>query len=101
MSALGAEALVVLGVLGLAVTGWVFWPAFQGPEAARAAIGTHRLAVGSIISVLVLNAAITLLVAPYLRVEGGFTSGSFLIAALSTQIPMLVFLYVRLILPGS
>jgi CAAX protease family protein len=91
----------VLGLMGLAVTAWVYWPALQGAEAARRAIGTHRLAIGSIISVLVLNAAITLPLAPYLRANGGFTTSTFVIAALSTDIPMLLFVYLRLIAPGA
>jgi uncharacterized protein len=94
-------AVVGLGVIGLAITAWVFWPAFHGPQAARAAIGSHRLALGALVSVVIMNAAITLPLAPYLRVEQGFTSTSFLAAALSTEIPMLIFLYVRLIMPGA
>jgi membrane protease YdiL (CAAX protease family) len=101
MSPVALAAVVVLGLLGLAVTAWVFWPAFQGPEAARAAIGTHRLALGAVISVLVLNALITLPIAPLLHLERGFTAGTFVIAALSTEIPMLLFVYVRLVMPGA
>jgi membrane protease YdiL (CAAX protease family) len=93
--------LVALGVLGLAVSAWVYWPALQGADAARRALGTHRLAVGAIVSVLVLNAAITLPLAPYLRGDGGFTTGTFALAALATDIPMLLFVLVRLILPGA
>jgi membrane protease YdiL (CAAX protease family) len=98
---LGLAAIVALGLLGIAVTAWVFWPAFKGPEAARKAIGTHRLAVGAIISVVVMNAAITLPLAPLLHLDKGFTVSTFIVAALSTEIPMLVFVYVRLIMPGA
>jgi membrane protease YdiL (CAAX protease family) len=92
---------VVLGLLGLAVTLWVFWPAFKGAEAARQALGTHRLAIGAIVSVIVLNALITLPLAPLLHIERGLTTSTFLVVALSTEIPMLLFIYVRLIMPGA
>jgi uncharacterized protein len=97
----GLFAIVVLGVLGLAVTAWVFRPAFQGPERAREALGTHRLAIGSVVAVIVLNAIMTLPLAPFAHVGQGFTTSTFLIAALSTEIPMLLFVYVRLIMPGA
>ncbi|HEV7665346.1 MAG TPA: CPBP family intramembrane glutamic endopeptidase [Chloroflexota bacterium] len=92
---------VVLGLLGLAVTVWVFWPAFKGPEAARRDLGTHRLAVGAIIAVLVLNALLTLPLAPLLHLDRGMTTSTFLVAALSTEIPMLLFIYLRLIRSGA
>jgi uncharacterized protein len=94
-------AILVLGLLGLGITAWVFWPAFQGAEAARRDLGTHRLAIGSWLAVIVLNALITLPLAPFLHIESGLTSGTFLIAALSTDIPMLLLVYVRLIMPGA
>ncbi len=93
--------LVVVGLLGLGVCAWVVWPAFQGAAAARQAIGSHRLAIGGVVSVLVMNAAITLPLAPLLRIDRGFTTSTFVLAALSTEIPMLLFLYVRLIMPGA
>ena len=88
-------------VLGIAITLWVYVPAFRGPVAARRDLGTHRLALGSIVSVLVLNFAISLPFASLLRLDGGMTSATFVIAALSTQIPMLLFVYVRLIRSGA
>jgi uncharacterized protein len=93
--------ILALGVLGLGVTAWVYRPVFQGPAAARAALGTHRLALGAIVSVVVMNAALTLPFAPFLSLERGFTTFSFLLAALSTQIPMVVFILVRLIWSGA
>ncbi len=94
-------ALLVLGLLGLGITAWVFWPAFQGAEAARRDLGTHRLAIGAWLAVIVLNALITLPLAPFLHIDQGLTSGTFLIAALSTDIPMLLIVYVRLIMPRA
>ncbi|GAC1324365.1 MAG: CPBP family intramembrane metalloprotease [Chloroflexota bacterium] len=88
-------------VLGIAITLWVYVPAFRGPIAARRALGTHRLALGSIVSVLVLNFAISLPFAPLLRLDQGMSSATFVIAALSTQVPMLLFVYVRLIRSGA
>jgi membrane protease YdiL (CAAX protease family) len=97
----GLIVLVALAVLGLAVTGWVLWPAFRGPEAARAALGTHRLAIGSIVSVVVLSTIMTVPFASVLRLGEAFTTSSFAVVALSTQIPMLLILYVRLIMPRA
>lgn len=88
-------------VLGIAITLWVYVPAFRGPIAARRHLGTHRLALGSIVSVLVLNFAISLPFAPLVRLDQGMTSATFVIAALSTQLPMLLFVYVRLIRSGA
>jgi membrane protease YdiL (CAAX protease family) len=90
-----------LGLLGLAVTIWVFWPAFKGPEAARQMIGTHRLAIGSVIAVFTLNTLLTLPLVPLLHLDRGFTTVSFVVAAVSTEIPMLLVIYVRLIMPGA
>src|SRR3954452_16853870 len=92
--------LVALLLLGLGVVFLTFRPAFRGPEAARAAIGTHRLAAGAVISVLFVNALLTIPLAPFIQ-QGGFTTTTFLIAALSTDIPMLLFVYFRLIVPGA
>jgi membrane protease YdiL (CAAX protease family) len=91
----------VLGVLGVAAAGWVFWPAFKGPEAARQAIGTHRLAIGALLSVIVLSLAMTAPIAPFLHLDQGLRSTSFVIAALLTQVPMLLVVYLRLVLPGA
>jgi membrane protease YdiL (CAAX protease family) len=98
---IGAIVVAVLGVLGVGATAWVFWPAFRGPEAARHAVGTHRLAVGGLLSVIVLSLIPSALVAPYLHMEQGLNSASFVVAALLTQIPMLLVVYLRLVLPGA
>jgi len=101
MPSLSIVLIAVLGVLGIGVTVWVFWPAFKGPQAAQRAIGTHRLAVGAVLTVLVLNALLTLPFAGMLRIDQGLTSGTFLVAALSTEIPMLALVYIRLVMPGA
>lgn len=98
---LGLILIVVLGALGVAATVWVFWPAFKGPEAARKDVGTYRLAFGAFLALLVINAAIDLPLAPLLHLERGLTAGTFLVAALSTDLTMLGFVYVRLIMPGA
>ncbi|HLZ28883.1 MAG TPA: CPBP family intramembrane glutamic endopeptidase [Chloroflexota bacterium] len=100
-SGLGVILIAVLGVLGVAATVWVFWPAFRGPEAARKAIGTHRLAVGSLLAFVVFSVAITAPMASYLHLEQGLNAATFVVAALLTQIPMLLVVYLRLILPGA
>jgi uncharacterized protein len=94
-------AILVFGLLGLGITAWVLWPAFNGAEAARRDLGTHRLAIGSWLAVIVLNALIALPLAPFLHIERGLTSETFLFAALATDIPMLLLIYVRLIMPGA
>jgi membrane protease YdiL (CAAX protease family) len=91
----------VLGVLGIAVTAWVFWPAFRGAKAARQDIGTHRLAFGGFFALVVINAAIALPLAPALHLETGLTTGTFVVAALMTDITMFGFVYLRLIVPGA
>jgi len=101
MSPLGIILIAVLGVLGVASGVWVFWPAFRGPDAARHAIGTHRLAIGALVSVIVLSVGLTLPMAPFFQFDQGLRSTSFAVAALLTQIPMLLVVYLRLILPGA
>jgi uncharacterized protein len=103
LPALGPGAIVIalLGVLGVGATAWVFWPAFRGPEAARRAVGTHRLAVGGLLSVILVSLVITAPIAPFLHLDQGLNSASFVIAALLTQIPMLLVVYLRLVLPGA
>src|ERR1700730_13109776 len=101
MPALGVSLIAVLGVLGVAATAWVFWPAFKGPEEARKAIGTHRLAIGALLSVIVLSLGLAAVVSPFLHFEQGLNTISFVVAALLTQIPMLLVVYLRLVLPGA
>ncbi|MDQ6674656.1 MAG: CPBP family intramembrane metalloprotease [Chloroflexota bacterium] len=101
MPAVGVLLLAVLSVLGVAASAWVFWPAFRGPEAARQAIGTHRLAIGALLAFLVLSLAVTVPIAPFLHLDQGLRSTTFVAAALLTQIPMLVVVYLRLVLPGA
>lgn len=93
----------VVAVLGVAITVWVFAPAFQGREAAKRYIGSHRLELGAWVSIIVLNGLITLPLSlvGILNIQQGLTLGTFVIAALSTDLPMLIFVYVRLIWPGA
>jgi hypothetical protein len=99
--AVGIAALVV--VLGLTVTVWVYVPAFQGREAAARHIGSHRLEIGAWLSVLVLNGLIILplTLSGIVKIDRGLTAGTFVIAALATDLPMLIFVYGRLIWPGA
>lgn len=93
--------LAVLVVVGLAIAVWVFIPAFRGPEVARRDLGSHRLTIGAWLTVIVLNAVITVPLAPYLHIDQGLTTTTFLIAALASEIPMLLIIYIRLIMPGA
>src|SRR5579864_863287 len=94
-------AIVVLAVVGIAIAGWTLAPAFQGAEAAQKQLGTVRLAIGAWLTVIVLNGLLTLPLAPFLHIEQGLTAGTFVIAALSTDIPMLLVVYVRVIMPRA
>ena len=100
-----APVVVLLGavvvVLGLGIALWALLPGFQGQEKARRALGSHRLTFGAWLTVIVLNAIITLPLAPYLHIDQGLTAGTFIIAALSTDIPMLLIVYVRVIMPRA
>jgi membrane protease YdiL (CAAX protease family) len=93
--------LTLIAVVAVAITVWVFVPAFQGRIAAERGVGSHRLELGAWLSVIVLNVLITLPIAPFLHIEEGLTATTFAVAGLSTDIPMLIILYVRLIRPGA
>jgi membrane protease YdiL (CAAX protease family) len=94
--------IAVLSLVGIGVTIWVYRPAFGGsPEAARRDIGTHRLALGGVVSVLVLAGLLSIPLAPLVRSGEQLTAGTFALAALATEIPMMVFVYFRLIRPGA
>ncbi len=95
------EILVAGAVIGLGVLAWVFIPVFQGSFAAQRDLGSHRLEIGAWLSIIVLNALISLPLAPFIHVENGLTTVTFIVAALSTDIPMLLIVYVRLVLPGA
>jgi uncharacterized protein len=97
-----ARIALVVGfvIAGLAITVWVFAPAFRGPVEARRHVGTHRLALGSLVVVLLANAVLTAPMAPFL-VDRRLSMGPFLVAALGTQVPILLVLYGRLIAPGA
>ena len=94
-------AALLLVVLATLV--WVFRPVFQGAEAARRDLGTHRLTFGALVSVLVVAGLLTL---PIGFVQGprlgaDFTTFTFVLAILATEGSMLLVLYARLIAPGA
>ena len=101
-----ALTLLVVAALLLVVLGtlvWVFRPVFQGAEAARRDLGTHRLTFGALVSVLVVAGLLTL---PIGLVQGprlgaDFTTFTFVLAILATEGSMLLVLYARLIAPGA
>jgi CAAX protease family protein len=90
-------------VIVVAATVWVFRPVLRGSDAARRDLGTHRLAFGSVVAVLLLTAVLTLPMAVVQRsvAGGGLTTGTFVGAILSTEAAMLAVLYGRLIAPGA
>lgn len=92
--------IAALVVVACAVTIWVFVPAMRGPEAARRDIGTHRLAFGVVVAMLTLNGLLTLPLAGIIR-DSPLTITTFGLAALSTQLPMVLVVYLRLILPRA
>ncbi|MBV9542838.1 MAG: CPBP family intramembrane metalloprotease, partial [Chloroflexi bacterium] len=67
---------------------------------AERAVGSHRLAIGAVLCVLILNGLLTLPIAPFLHLESGLTTSTFVIAAGATQIPMLLIVWLRLVRPG-
>jgi membrane protease YdiL (CAAX protease family) len=95
--------LILAGVvmLGLAVAVWTLLPAFQGAEAARRDLGTHRLEFGGWLTALVLIGLFAVPVSLLLHVGPELTLGTFVVSALATDIPLLIFIYVRLIMPGA
>jgi membrane protease YdiL (CAAX protease family) len=101
---LATWTLAALLLVALATTAWVFRPVFQGPDSARRDLGTHRLAFGSLVVVLLLTALLTLPLAEVQRAAvatRGFTTGSFVSAILATEVSMLAVLYARVIAPGA
>jgi uncharacterized protein len=91
---------IALLVVGLAISAVFMWPAFHGPEAARKAVGSQLLVIGAIVAVLTLNVLFTLPFIERLR-DQPLTIGDFAIAALSTQVPILLVLWGRLVAPGA
>lgn len=92
--------LVAAGLAGLAATFWVFHSAQGGPEAARRHLGTHRLALGCMAAVYVGS---VLFQAPFVGSirPDQLNARSFLLVALSTQIPMFLIIWGRLVRPGA
>jgi len=90
-----------LVLVGLAVSAWVFAPVLRGAEAARRDVGTYRLSLGLIVSVLVLNFVLTLPLVADSGEDQAFSINSFALAALATQIPVLIVVYGRLIWPRA
>jgi membrane protease YdiL (CAAX protease family) len=99
-----AWLFAALVLLALATTTWVFRPAFEGPDAARRDLGTHRLAFGSLVVVLFLTGLLTLPMAAVQRAASAreaFTTETFVSAILATEASMLIVVYARLIAPGA
>jgi uncharacterized protein len=88
---------IALLLVGAAISAVSMWPAFRGKEAAARGIGSHWMVAGAILTVLTLNVIFTLPFLGELRDQQPLTIRGFAIAALSTQIPILLVLYVRLI----
>jgi CAAX protease family protein len=97
------EILVVaiLVILGVAASVWVFAPAFQGAEAARRDLGSHRLEFGAWLSAIVLIGILTVPLAVVLHIGTELTPTTFALSAIATDVPLLVVIYVRLIMPGA
>jgi membrane protease YdiL (CAAX protease family) len=93
--------LAFLIMLGVAATVWVFIPAFRGPEAARRDLGSHRLEIGMWLTALVLVALVAVPLGLILHVGPELDTTTLVISALGTDIPLLLVLYLRLILPGA
>jgi uncharacterized protein len=91
---------IALLLIGVVVSALFMWPALRGAEAARQGVGGHLFVLGAIVAVLTLNVLFTLPFGDELRNQP-LTIPGFAIAALSTQLPILVVLFARLVLPGA
>lgn len=96
-----AFMLGVLFIAGGLVAVWLYQPVFGGRESARAYVGSHRLAVSAVVVVFLLNALLGIPFAPLLGDGRGIRLETFLVAAATTQVPMLFVLFTRLVLPGA
>jgi membrane protease YdiL (CAAX protease family) len=92
--------VAAVAVAAVAIAVWTFLPALRGPEAARRDVGTHRLAFGCAVTVLLMSTLLGLPFARDLR-DGPFTLATFAPVALATQVPMLLVVYARLIWPHA
>jgi membrane protease YdiL (CAAX protease family) len=92
--------VAAVAVAAVAIVAWTFLPVLRGPEAARRDVGSHRLAFGCAVTVLVISTLLGLPFARDLR-NGPFTLATFVPVALATQLPMLLVVYARLIWPRS
>lgn len=93
--------LAALVMLGLGSSVWVLAPAFQSAEAARRDLGSHRLEFGGWLTSLVLIGIIAVPVSLILHVGPELTLGTFVVSAFATDVPLLIFIYLRLIMPGA
>jgi membrane protease YdiL (CAAX protease family) len=93
--------LAALVALGIGTSVWVLAPAFQSAEAARRDLGSHRLEFGGWLTSLVLIGLIAVPASLILHVGPELTLSTFVVSALATDIPLLIFIYVRLIMPGA
>lgn len=100
---LNLTILILAGllVIGVGSSVWVLAPAFQGAEAARRDLGSHRLEFGGWLTSLVLIGLVALPASLILRIGPELTLGTFVVSALATDIPLLAFIYIRLIMPGA
>ena len=99
-----AVTILVLGavvMLGIGCSVWVLAPAFQGRDAARRDLGSHRLEFGGWLTSLVLIGLISVPATLVVRVGPDLTLNTFALSALATDVPLLIFIYVRLIMPGA
>jgi membrane protease YdiL (CAAX protease family) len=93
--------LAVLIMLGVGASVWVFAPAFQGAEAARRDLGSHRLEFGAWLSALVLIGIVAVPLALIFHIGNELTPTTFALSAIATDVPLLLVIYVRLIMPGA
>lgn len=96
----GAALVAVLLVVGLALSAWVLAPALQGPASARRHLGTHRLAVGSLVTVVLVGGLLSLPLAAAVT-RGTLSAGTFAAAVVATDAPMVLFVYLRVVAPGA
>jgi CAAX protease family protein len=99
-----APTIFILAVLVAVAVGsavWVLAPAFFGAEAARRDLGSHRLEFGGWLTSVLLIGIVALPASLLLHVGPELTLSTFVVSALATDIPLLIFIYVRFIWPKA
>ena len=96
--------LLLVGLVGLVITAWVLVPPFRARDHGAGYLGTHRLAVASLAAVLIIVLGLQLAVVPFFGITRGglqgLTLGTFVVAVIFTDTPLVAIPLVRTIFAG-